>query len=225
MNILNVFKKKEEIKPSVESKGLDETQLYKAGITSTEIPNNGKENIILMDDVHFMNKSIARELQRLRDNLNQIDTACKVFHNIEERFGPDISAAVMKWTETFDIKNYNIIQFTGDKCGYEVIQSVSESNAVIHYAILDIILGGVVINEEDAFQIIDGIDVGKFLIDNYPPARIMFHTGCSMNNSKEEAKYNKLIGCNTNVHVTIKGLDHIERYADMLILLSGVQVC
>jgi hypothetical protein len=225
MSILDIFKKKEVVTPSVVSKGLDETQLYRKGIISQELPANGKYNIVLMDDVHFMNKSLAREIERLPDALIDIQTSDKIFKNIEDRFSKGFANRVKRFAESFDINNYNILQFTGEFCGYEVIQSVTESNSNIDFAILDIILGGVVINEEDKFTIIDGIDVGKFLIDQYPPVRIMFHTGCSMNNSKEEAKMKNLIGENDNTHVTTKGLDHIERYADILIMLSGEALC
>lgn len=222
--MLNFFKKKEkpEIKPSVQSKGLDETQLYKAKVESKEIPNNGRKNIILMDDVHFMNESLQREIKRIPDLLSRKDMVERVFKNIKERFGNSCIKEIEKWASRFDISDYNFILFDTDKCGYQVIQSCKDSNSKVDFAILDIILGGVVIDDEESFVIIDGMDVGKSLIEMYPDIRIMFHTGCSMNNSKEEVKYKALIGDNPNVNVTIKGLDHIERYADMFIMLSGV---
>jgi hypothetical protein len=210
--------------PSVKSKGLDKTQISINSIQSTEIPCNGKLNIVIMDDDSFMVMSMKRDIMQLKKTIKS-DEYDGVIAAVEEKYGPDVRDRVNEFSATYNPDNYNITTFTGTKCGFEMIKSIKETDCNIDFAIMDIVLGGIVIDENDMFVSVDGIDVTKEMLDKYGyHVNVLISTGCSMKDSKEEHKLNTIIGNRPNVNVYIKGLDANVRLGDILVLLSGAWI-
>ena len=227
--MFSFFKKKvPEIKekgPSVKSKGLDKSQISIDSIIAKEIPND-KLNIVIMDDDSFMAMSVKRDINQLRATIDGEEFP-HILDSIRERYGQSVVDDVIDFSITFNINNYNITSFTGSKCGFEVLKTLDNlpKGTKIDYAVLDIVLGGIVIDENEMFVSVDGLDVTRRMLDIFDDhINILISTGCSMKDSKEEYKLNNLIGDRTNVNIYIKGLDFNVRVGDLLVLLSGERI-
>lgn len=212
----------EEIQgPSIQSKGLDKSQMYLSSIEFKEILSD-KPNILLMDDDSFWMSSLKRDLKQLHTTINDQEEMDEILKYILESYGTIALEHLKKFISNFDINNYNIISYTGIKCGFEVLKSIESTKSTIDFAILDIVLGGIVIDENNAFISVDGIDVAHKLLEKYNNSiNILISTGCSLKKSKEEYKLNDLIGKKPNVNIYIKGLDIAPRLGNILLLLSG----
>ena len=210
--------------PSISSKGLDRTQISIDNIEGKTLPDNGKKNIVIMDDDSFMAFSFERDIKSL-NNIIQTDEIKEIMYYINIRYGSVVLNKIQEFIKQFDSSNYNIIQFTGNKCGFELIKTIDDTKNVIDYAILDVVLGGLVIDKNDVFVSVDGLDVAKKILDRFESkVNILISTGCTMKDSKEDYKFKNTIGDVSNVNIYIKGLDISARLGDILVLLSGVEI-
>ena len=101
--------------------------------------------------------------------------------------------AFLNTVEHFDIDEYNIVEFHGDRCGFEIMASMKNpESGPINLAILDIILGASMLNDDDELVGVDGIDVAVEIRKKFPKATIMFNSGCVLGFSKESRKLNDL---------------------------------
>lgn len=226
----NLFKKEieelEEKGPSVKSKGLDKSQISIDNIEIKPMPENGKKNIVIMDDDSFMMMSIRRDIMQMSQTIDSAEFS-GILASISERYGQDVANEVWDFAMSFNLDDYNIVTFTGTKCGFELIKTIEETPHLprIDFAILDIVLGGIVIDENEMFVSVDGLDVAKKMLDKYDDhVNILISTGCSLKDSKEENKLNTTIGDRPNVNIYIKGLDSNVRIGDLLVLLSGERI-
>ena len=157
-------------------------------VKDTPFPNNGLKNILLMDDQFFPILTLRRVFHTL-----------SVLHNQPERkqeivtkamvSGRDVEALTFA-IDNFRQENFNIFEYTDDRCGFEVIASLrNPDSGPIHLAILDIILGaGLLDTKTNELISVDGIDVAVKLREKYSNINIMFNSGCVLGLSKESYK-------------------------------------
>lgn len=91
---------------------------------------------------------------------------------------------------------------------------------IIHYAFLDIIIGGY--NMKDGIgQIPDGIDVAKDLIDSNPDVKVLFYSGCSVDSESQEFKKCKSsLNKDINNMIIMKNNDLLEKKMQLVKFLS-----
>ena len=113
--------------------------------------------------------------------------------------------------------DFNIITFKTEYAPY-LIKKICDQ-VRIDLAVLDIIFGGTVINNDNDILMMDGIDVAENLIKKHD-SKILFYSGCTLNSTTSEAqKLNSLINNknkNNNIYITDKDLDDNIRLSNML---------
>lgn len=121
--------------------------------------SKAEESILIVDDLDFVYK------------LYQSD-----FNMIKREIGFDILA------------NYSVKFATGTKSGFVAINEIN-NNPTINYAFLDITLGSITKNSKGDYIELDGIDVGLYLLDKNPKAKIMFVSGHTLNRMNPKMSY------------------------------------
>jgi len=155
-----------------------------------------KDNILIMDDRPEIISSVI-------DDLRSLD-ASDVFH----------------------LDRYNLITVTTRMAGFQVLEILEKApNIEIHYAILDIILGGKqVINDKRVM--VDGVDIALKIYEKFPEAEIIFFTGCILENTDDPShfknKFKKSTGEDILSHILPKDISFKEELAKLSTFFSEV---
>jgi hypothetical protein len=89
----------------------------------------------------------------------------------------------------FFITDYNILTVFTKMAGFDVLRIIDEAKEIeIHYALLDIILGGKKL-VDDKRKMIDGVDVAINLYQRFNSIDILFFTGCILDNSNDPTNF------------------------------------
>jgi hypothetical protein len=200
-------------------KGLDRAALTREAVPALSYKRTNKKNILVMDDSPIMTMLIEKDLHKIFNNKDKIlDPLLKEMNR--RQYTEIKMSQVLDILHSLKEENYIITIANGDKCGYAVKNTVEQNpDFIVHYAILDIILGGIIINEKDEFEYIDGVDVGEVLLEKYN-TNVLFHTGCSLDGSKESLKLQELNTEYNNFFCTIKSVNPYERVLDIILLLG-----
>jgi hypothetical protein len=200
-------------------KGLDKATLTRDAVPALTYKHTDKKNILVMDDSSIMTMLIEKDLHRIFNSKDKVlDSLLKEMNR--RQYTETKISQVLDVFYSLKEENYNITISNGDKCGYSVKNTVEQNpDFIVHYAILDIILGGIIINERDEFEYVDGIDVGEVLMERYS-TNVLFHTGCSLDGSKESLKLQELNTKYNNFFCTIKNINPYERMLDIILLLG-----
>jgi hypothetical protein len=200
-------------------KGLDKATLTRDAVPVLAYKHTDKKNILVMDDSPIMTMLIEKDLHKMFNNKDKVlDSLLKEMNR--RQYTETKISQVLDVFYSLKEENYTITISNGDKCGYSVKNTVEQNpDFIVHYAILDIILGGIIINERDEFEYVDGIDVGEVLLKKYN-TNVLFHTGCSLDGSKESLKLQELNTKYNNFFCTIKNINPYERMLDIILLLG-----
>jgi ActR/RegA family two-component response regulator len=184
--------------------------------------SSGSKNIIIMDDDHFTTYVLEQALHSLsqlkysEEATNEIITLAK-----QKNMDAQTIKKIQETIDAFNIEDFNITIFNDDKCGFEVTKSLNNTNCSVEYAILDVVLGGIVLDEEnDKFLFIDGLDVCTELKKKYPNCKVLINTGCPLEDSREGVKAKKLSKKYPDIMYYIKGINPIDRYIALLLLFA-----
>jgi hypothetical protein len=85
-----------------------------------------------------------------------------------------------QYSKRYDVdifKNYHVLLFTGDKCGYRAYKYIMENK--IQLALLDITLNQSIkyqLGDDTYYMTIDGPDIASLISNKYPDVRYMFNT-------------------------------------------------
>lgn len=171
-----------------------------------EVPNNGKINLVIMDDNVAAGEITKKEIIKLSKIAKSINDAGlgNLSKNTKDFIQKLTNKQLIKLTR-FDINNYNIIMCTGKMAAFQVMNLLDEG-VKIDKAFLDIILGGYNIYHGKGV-ILDGIDVAESLLKANPETDIVFYSGCSLDDdSVEFNKGNKLL--NKDIRKMVIGKDN-----------------
>lgn len=181
----------EDLERSLTRKSTVKESLKLSSLQPYPLPCNGLKNIVLMDDQYYPIVTLKRAVHNIA-TIKENPDFFKAILEKSELNGRD-SSAVEFTINNFHIEEYNIVEYTNDRCGFELINSIKHPDSgPINLAILDIILGASLLNDEDELVGVDGIDVAVEIRKKYPKATIMFNSGCVLGMSKESRKLEDL---------------------------------
>jgi len=186
--MFNFFKKRKKQKEILSPKGyMSPTEIKDVEsqhpVPELKIEKNGHKKIILLDDnsgsLIFLRSDfdyIARVQQDLKnDKINKIDEEF-----IELLKKEEIYEEFLKIPFEF----FDIVSAEGE-LGAFTIKKYLEQDGQCDFAILDIILGGVQI-ENGHIVSLNGIDVADLIWKKFPECKIKFFSGCVLNKKSEE---------------------------------------
>ena len=120
-----------------------------------------KENILIMDDREEILSAIIDDLSTL--SINQRE---------------------------FTLSDYNIISVSSKMAGFKVLDIlIKASDIEIHYALLDIILGGKKTLQGGKRTMVDGVDIAIHIWEKYNSAEILFFSGCIVEKSADQSHF------------------------------------
>jgi CheY-like chemotaxis protein len=153
-------------------------------IKTFDIPED-RLNILVMDDSEGNADITIEDLQELIELSVALRNGIESLNQEDKDFISTLSNYQMTNLHTLSLFKPNIIKATGDMAAFEVLHSLRSSKCIIHFAILDIIIGGM--NQIDGkTKILDGIDVAKEIMDRGGIA--LFYSGCSIDADSSESK-------------------------------------
>jgi CheY-like chemotaxis protein len=156
----------------------------KLRINTFDIPED-RLNILVMDDSEDNADITIEDLQELIELSAALRNGIESLNQADKDFISTLSNSQMTNLHTLSLFNPNIIKATGDMAAFEVLYSLRSCKSIIHFAILDIIIGGM--NQIDGkTKILDGIDVAKEIMERGGTA--LFYSGCSVDIDSSESK-------------------------------------
>lgn len=151
------------------------------------VPNNNKINLIIMDDNESAGEITKKEIMKLHEISQSInDTGLEKLNRFNSAFIQKLTNMQLIKLTKFDINNYNIIMCTGKMAAFQVIGLI-EKDVKIDKAFLDILIGGYNVYKGRC-TILDGIDVAKDILESNPDSKILFYSGCSLDEDSVECR-------------------------------------
>ena len=157
--------------------------------------DNNKKNILIMDDRHEIISSMIDDLRSLSESV------------------------------IFNLDYYNIVSVSTKMAGFHVLDILEKAPDVeIHFALLDIILGGKR-EVEGRRRMVDGVDVALKIYEQYPNAEILFFSGCIIENSNDPShfknKFNKATSEDIRDHIMAKDISFKEQLQKLSTFFNG----
>lgn len=185
-----------------------------------EIPliNNGKPNILFMDDSFAVAEIMKSDIE-LFSSVKNHDFNDKRIKDLWE----SLNSLQQQFLNDFDPHRYNFYFSTTNMCGFSVENAVNKG-IKFDGAILDIVLGGILLEEDRSARIIDGIDIAYQIKSTNPKFHFKMYTACTLGEYSEEAtKYRKLFKSSIFEKVIYKNSDLNYRRKEMINLLMKVE--
>ena len=126
----------------------------------------------------------------------------------------------------FFINDYNVLTVFTKMAGFDVLRIIDEAKEIeIHYALLDIILGGKKL-VDDKRKMIDGVDVAINLYQRFNSIDILFFTGCIVDNSNDPTnfknKFEKFMGDSISKYMIPKDIPFDEEMKRLSAFFNGI---
>lgn len=202
--MFSFFKNKKNTQEPIKNDEIQTIVSTDLSIQSQWLVNNGwlkenydknKKTILIMDDREEIISSILDDLKSL------------------ERSGD------------FFINDYNILTVFTKMAGFDVLRIIDEAKEIeIHYALLDIILGGKKL-VDDKRKMIDGVDVAINLYQRFNSIDILFFTGCIVDNSNDPTnfknKFEKFMGDSISKYMMPKDIPFDEEIKRLSAFFNG----
>lgn len=202
--MFSFFKNKKNTQEPIKNDEIQTIVSTDLSIQSQWLVNNGwlkenydknKKTILIMDDREEIISSILDDLKSL------------------ERSGD------------FFINDYNILTVFTKMAGFDVLRIIDEAKEIeIHYALLDIILGGKKL-VGDKRRMIDGVDVAINLYQRFNSIDILFFTGCIVDNSNDPTnfknKFEKFMGDSISKYMMPKDIPFDEEMKRLSAFFNG----
>ncbi len=202
--MFSFFKNKKNTQEPIKNDEIQTIVSTDLSIQSQWLVNNGwlkenydknKKTILIMDDREEIISSILDDLKSL------------------ERSGD------------FFINDYNILTVFTKMAGFDVLRIIDEAKEIeIHYALLDIILGGKKL-VGDKRKMIDGVDVAINLYQRFNSIDILFFTGCIVDNSNDPTnfknKFEKFMGDSISKYMMPKDIPFDEEMKRLSAFFNG----
>lgn len=202
--MFSFFKNKKNTQEPIKNDEIQTIVSTDLSIQSQWLVNNGwlkenydknKKTILIMDDREEIISSILDDLKSL------------------ERSGD------------FFINDYNILTVFTKMAGFDVLRIIDEAKEIeIHYALLDIILGGKKL-VDDKRKMIDGVDVAINLYQRFNSIDILFFTGCIVDNSNDPTnfknKFEKFMGDSISKYMMPKDIPFDEEMKRLSAFFNG----
>jgi hypothetical protein len=202
--MFSFFKNKKNTQEPIKNDEIQTIVSTDLSIQSQWLVNNGwlkenydknKKTILIMDDREEIISSILDDLKSL------------------ERSGG------------FFINDYNVLTVFTKMAGFDVLRIIDEAKEIeIHYALLDIILGGKKLFG-DKRKMIDGVDVAINLYERFNYIDILFFTGCIVDNSNDPTnfknKFEKFMGDSISKYMMPKDIPFDEEIKRLSAFFNG----
>lgn len=172
----NAFPIKKEKIPKIERTAQPIDQVYPA--------KNNNKNFIIMDDSYGSAMIINYDFEWLKTVAAKLNED-KDLSSSEQEFVSSINSNILSMLMEINFDNINVFVITGDMAAFSVINAMERNGLVPDIAILDIVVGGAIV-ENNKTIILDGIDVAKAIWDKNKDANILFFTGCDIGKTSEE---------------------------------------
>lgn len=185
-----------------------------------------KQIVLLLDDnetvLYFLETDFII-FETLADKLNNKKYLTKVEEKLYERA---LGEGLMDFLLTFKKSNYEIIKISSAYAAFGLRKALKNIKR-IDFAILDILLGGVIQDDETSKRLnLTGIDTAKDLIEHCG-SKFCFYTGCDLGKySPESLIFNKLFPNMSDLRnfVIPKDMDLTERRLEILRLLANKEL-
>lgn len=148
-----------------------------------------KRNILIMDDRKEIISSMIDDLKSLDESI------------------------------IFNLDYYNIISVATKMAGFHVLDILEKAPDIeIHYALLDIILGGKRVVDGKR-RMVDGVDVALEIYKQHQNSEILFFTGCIIEDTNDPShfknKFNKFTGEDIRDHIMTKDISFEEELVQL----------
>ncbi len=128
-------------------------------------------------------------------------------------------------TNSFFIDDYNILTVFTKMAGFSVIDIIEQAPDIeIHYALLDIILGGKKV-VDGVRVMVDGVDVAIKLYKRFPSIDILFFSGCIIEPSDDPShfknRFENFTGDDMNNYILPKDVSFDEELKKLSEFFNG----
>ena len=196
--------------------------------------NKKIENITIEDETEFVstNMDFDQQISWLEKkgwctNYNYIKKNILIMDDREEIISSIIDdLKSLNASNDFFIDDYNIIQVSTKMAGFNVLDILEYAPDIeIHFALLDIILGGKRIID-DKRKMVDGVDVAIEIWEHFPAADILFFSGCIIETNDDpisfKNKFNSYTGYDMNNFIIPKDSSFDQELSKLLNFFNGI---
>ncbi len=187
--------------------------------------NNNKPNVLFMDDNFGVIELMKADIEILASLYNdKLAYGSKNSDFRYENLWDSLSEAQREFLKTFNPHNYNFYFVTTNTCGLAV-ENALKNGMKFHGAILDIILGGIFLEDDGSARIIDGIDIAYQIRKSNPKAYFKIYTACTLGEYSEESiKFKKYFNKHILDRTIYKNSDINKRREEIISLLMEIKL-
>ena len=184
---------------------VQEQKVVVAEPVPTETPSlDGKKSLKEQSDWLISNGWIKEPYDKSKKTILIMDDREEIISSIID----DLKS--LDSSDTFFIDDYNILTVFTKMAGFDVISILEEAPDIeIHYALLDIVLGGKKIID-GVKTMVDGVDVAIRLFKRFPSIDILFFSGCIIESSDDPThfknKFDTYTGDDLNNYIMAKDI-------------------